>query len=225
MKVIGICGSPRKESNTRFFLNIALEKVAETGIDTELIKLRDKNIGYCTGCYNCSNGDGCSIKDDYQEVYEKILEADGVLLGSPVYHGSMTANLKALLDRVGFSSRWKANDMKKDYSWNGTLFSGKVGAPVVVARRAGFTSAFQQLLLWLTVKDFVVAVSHYWNVGVAGKGGAVDAAEDAEGINIIEHLGENVAMLVQKLKNISILAIVLNKEKFDYIFLSTQMIR
>lgn len=204
MKVVGITGSPREKSNTEFFVNLTLDELEKQSIETELIRLREKNIKHCIGCYGCVQAKKCVIEDDdFHWVLGKVAEADGLVLGSPVYHSAITADLKAFLDRAGFSGRWMANDMKsknQSYDWKGTVFSGKVAAPITVARRAGMNFAFAEILLWLTVNDFVVIGSNYWNVGVAGKGGKVDADEDTEGAAIVKHLAENMAFVIKQLK-------------------------
>ncbi|WP_206808556.1 flavodoxin family protein [Paradesulfitobacterium ferrireducens] len=203
MKVVGFCGSPRVKGNTEFLVGTALEQLQKQGIETELIRLADKKIDQCSGCYACVNTKECSIEDDFQELFQKMMEADGLILGSPVYHSSITPKLKALLDRAGFLCRWVANDMKSgnsSYQWKGTAFSGKVMAPITVARRAGQNFAFAQLLLWATVNDMIVVGSNYWNVGVAGTGGKVDADQDAEGIGIIRHMSDNMGFVLKQLK-------------------------
>lgn len=203
MKVIGISGSPREEGNTEFFIKAALQQLENQGISVEFIRLKDKKIDECSGCYSCTKEKACRIKDDFQEVFKKMIEADGIILGSPVYHSSITPKLKALLDRAGFLGRWVSNEMKKEsdsYEWNGTAFSGKIVAPITVARRAGQNFTFAQLLLWATVNDCIVVGSHYWNVGVAGKGGNIDADKDMEGIGIMKHLGDNIAHVIKQLK-------------------------
>ncbi|MDR5658006.1 flavodoxin family protein [Serpentinicella sp. ANB-PHB4] len=204
MKVIGITGSPREKSNTEYYVQYTLDKIKEHGIETELITLRDKKIHHCTGCYGCITAKECTLeKDDFEEVFNKMLEADGILVGSPVYNSSSTAIVKALLDRAGFLGRWINNDMKdksENYQWKGTAFSGKVAAPITVARRAGQNFTFAELALWMTVNDLIVIGSHYWNVGVAGKGGAVDAEEDLEGASIMDHLADNMAHVIKQLK-------------------------
>ena len=202
MKVLGICGSPRRQGNTARLISYTLEKIKERGLETEMIILPDKDIAGCRACYSCVTEKKCVIKDDFHEVFEKMVEADGILLGSPVYHASITSELKALLDRAGFSGRWFGSEMKSEsesYQWKGTAFSGKVAAPVTVARRTGQTFAFAQLLLWMTVNDLMVIGSNYWNIGVAGKGGAVDADDDEEGLNILDHLAENMTNVLNKL--------------------------
>lgn len=202
MKVIGICGSPRQGGNTEYFTRLALDVLEKEGIETEFISLRDKNISECTGCYACVEKRECAIKDDFQEIFQKMIEADGIILSSPVYHASITPKLKCLLDRAGFLCRWIANEMvegENSYNWKGTAFSRKVVAPITVARRTGHTFAFSQLLLWGTVNDCIVVGSHYWNVGVAGSGGKINGENDKEGIGIVEHLGSNMAYLIKQL--------------------------
>ncbi len=203
MKILGICGSPREESNTRFYLRQTLSEFETQGAQTEIILLRDLNIRGCKGCYGCVKAKKCVIEDDFGIVFEKMMEADGILFGSPVYHSSITSELKAVLDRAGFSGRWYSNEMKgkeDSYEWKGTVFSGKVVAPVTVARRAGQNFAFAQILLWATCNDCIVAGSTYWNVGVAGKGGTVNADEDEEGIGIMKHLASNMTHIIRCLK-------------------------
>ena len=203
MKVIGFNGSPREKGNTEFLVETALEQLRKLGFETELIRLGDKKIEQCSGCYLCVENKECSINDDFPQIFQKMIEADGIILGSPVYHASITPNLKAVLDRAGFLGRWVVNDMKADdstYQWKGTAFSGKVVAPITVARRAGQTFAFAQLLLWATVNDTIVVGSNYWNVGVAGKGGKLDADQDAEGIGVITHMADNMAHVLKQLK-------------------------
>ena len=203
MKVIGICGSPRDKGNTEYLLQYTLDKLKEKGIETELIKLREKKVAYCVACYKCVKLKKCAVNDDLEEIFQKIEAADGLLLGSPVYHGAATPLLKSLLDRLGFSGRWRVNkmvDTSVAYKFTGTPFSGKIAAPITVARRAGTTSAFAELLLWLAVNDFIIVGNSYWNMSLAGKGGATNAGEDTEGLANLDHLAENMAGLLKKMK-------------------------
>lgn len=203
MKVLGICGSPRINGNTEYFINVALDEIKKYGIETEIVRLGEKEVKPCKGCYGCVEAKKCTQQgDDFEEIFEKMLEADGIIVGSPVYNSAATPNIKALLDRAGFVARWAANAMKErseNYEWKGSAFSGKVAAPITVARRSGQSMAFAQLLLALTVNDFIVVGSNYWNVGVAGKGGARDAENDTEGIGIMKHMAENMAHVLKKL--------------------------
>lgn len=189
MKVLGISSSYRKDSNSEWYLNETLKMLEKEGMETELISLRGKTILPCRGCYGCVEASECTIKgDDFKEFAEKMWEADGILLASPVYYGSVAPQLMCLLDRVGFSGRW-ANK----------FLSGKVGAPITVARRAGHNSAFSQLLLWFFINDMIVPGSTYWNVCVAGAKGARDADQDLEGIQILEHFSHNMAVTMKAL--------------------------
>ena len=182
---------------------MALEAARELGAQTELVWLGDKSIHGCKGCYGCVKAKCCVIEDDFHGILRKMVQADGILLGSPTYHASIPCELKALLDRAGFSGRWACNEMKEKsqgYTWEGSLFSGKVVAPVTVARRAGQNFAFAQLLLWAACNDCVIPGNTYWNVGVAGKGGAVDADEDTEGIGIMQGLALRMVRLAEALR-------------------------
>lgn len=203
-KVVGVCGSPRANGNTEYLVGFVLEKLAAKGLETELITLFDKSIAPCKSCYDCVEDKDCSTKDDFQEIFAKMREADGLVIGSPVHHGALSAKLKGLLDRTGFVSRWIGSEMKgtaETYQWKGTALSRKILAPITVGRRTGHTFALAQLLLWGSVNDLIIVSSDYWPMAVAGKGGAVDAENDQEGITIMEHLAENMYFLLQKLQN------------------------
>lgn len=100
LKVVGIVGSPRKKGNTEFMVKTTLDKINEAGIQTELITLHDKDINYCIGCDSCKKTNECVIADDMQELTKKVLDADGVIMGSPVYFGDMTGLAKSFIDRL-----------------------------------------------------------------------------------------------------------------------------
>lgn len=202
MKILALSGSPRKGGNTDQYCQMVLDECAALGAEVELIRVCDLNVKGCRGCYGCVQAKSCVIQDDFQMVLSKIMEADGLVLGSPVYHSSVTPELKAVLDRAGFSGRWAASEMKAKegaYEFNDSIFSGKVVAPVTTARRAGHNFCFAQLLLWATCNDCTVVGNTYWNVGVAGKGGAKDAAEDTEGITTMKNLARRLVHTVKKL--------------------------
>jgi len=202
--VLGINGSPRESGNTRILLDVALNRAAELGAEARYIWLGGKELRGCRGCYGCVKEKRCVVEDDFQTIFAEMVQADAILLGSPVYHASMTADMKALIDRAGFSGRWAANAMKsasENYQWSGTAFSGKVVAPVTVARRTGHTLAFAELLMWAACNDCIIVGNTYWNMGIAGKGGVVDAEQDAEGVNIMRRLAERIVHTVGKLKD------------------------
>jgi len=202
MRILGINGSPRKEGNTFAFLNTALDRAAELGAETRYVWLGDKTLRGCRGCYGCVEAKRCVVEDDFAPIFAEMAEADGILLGSPVYHASMTAELKALLDRSGFSGRWAGNAMRgvgENYQWANCLLSGKVVAPITVARRTGHTLAFAEILMWAAVNDGIMVGNAYWNMGMAGKGGAIDATCDTEGLGIMRGLAERMVHTIEKL--------------------------
>ncbi len=191
MKVIGIAGSLRARSNTLHYVRTSLTVLKEEGFQTELISLRGKEIKPCTGCYDCvkkKKGE-CSIKgDDFDKTFAKMKKTEGLILGSPVYLSSVVPQMMALLARATFVAYWSDK-----------CFSGKVGGPITVARRAGHNVAFSQLLLWFFFNGLIVPGSTYWNVGMAGAGGARDAADDAEGLQTVVNFAHNMADLMKKL--------------------------
>jgi multimeric flavodoxin WrbA len=186
MKVIGIVGSPRKNGNTELLTKHTLKAISEEGLDTELIRLAGLEIRPCTACMACKKQEACSIEDDLFPIYLKMREADGIILASPVYYGSATALIKALMERVGYIARW-----------NGEPFHGKVGGPLVVARRSGKNFTIAQLTLWFQILGFFIPGSTYWNVAVGrGKG---EVEQDEEGLETVWNFGKNVAFLIKKL--------------------------
>lgn len=188
MKVLGIAGSLRAKSNTLHYVDTALKVVASHGIATELISLRGKEIKPCNGCYDCVKKGRCTIKgDDFEEIITKMKAAEGLILGSPVYLSSVVPQMMALLARATFVAYW-----------NEKFFTGKIGGPVTVARRAGHCMAFSQLLLWFFLNGVTVPGSTYWNVGMAGTGGARDASSDEEGLATVTNFANNMAGLMRK---------------------------
>jgi multimeric flavodoxin WrbA len=188
MKVIGIVGSPRKNGNTELLTKHTLEAISEEGLDTELIRLAGLEIKPCTACMACKKQESCSIEDDLFSIYLKMKEAEGIILASPVYYGSATALIKALMERVGYIARW-----------NGNPFHGKVGGPLVVARRSGRNFTIAQLTLWFQILGFFIPGSTYWNVAIGQKKGEVE--QDEEGLRTAWNFGKNMAFLIKKLSD------------------------
>ena len=185
MKAVGIVGSPRKGGNTEILTAHCLKAIAEEGIKTELIRLAGLNITGCKACGYCHEHEGqCSTKDDMQAVHKKILAADIIIVGSPVYYGSATALVKGLLERTGFTSRGK--------------YAGKVGGPLVVARRAGQNFTFAELLFWFHINGIINPGSIYWNVAFGREKGEVE--KDDEGLRIVWEFGKNCAKVAKKLR-------------------------
>ena len=188
MKAIGIIGSPRKNGNTEILAAHALEAIAEEGIDTELIPLAGLDIRPCNACMVCRDEERCPIEDDLFPIYLKMKEADGIILASPVYFGSATALIKALMERAGYIARQ-----------HGNRFNRKVGGPLVVARRAGQNFTLAQLTFWFQISGMVVPGSTYWNMAFGNRQGEV--LSDEEGMKTVWNFGKNVAWAVKKLRD------------------------
>jgi multimeric flavodoxin WrbA len=189
MKAIAINGSARPNGNTFILLRTCLEVLEAAGIEGELIQLSENPIRPCKACGTCFNrrDNTCIIQEDaFQQAYDKMRAADIILLGSPVYFGSATADLTALLDRAGYVGRA-----------NGNVFARKLGGPIVVARRAGQNFTLAQLLFWFMIMDMVVPGSSYWNIGFGRLQGEVN--EDREGIDTVRHFAENLVWLMEKI--------------------------
>lgn len=190
LKVLGISGSLRESSNTEYLLSYALSLFCSNEFSTELVSLRGLSIKPCRGCYGCLTARKCIQEDDdFEFVYQKMVEADGLIIGTPVYFSSVHPQLMALLDRAGFVRLW-----------TGEQFSGKVGGPITVARRAGHNMAFAQLLLWFFINNIIVPGSSYWTMAVAGSRGARDAARDEESLDHISKFVKNMSMVMKALR-------------------------
>jgi multimeric flavodoxin WrbA len=189
MRALAISGSPRKKSNTEILLRRCLDVLQTKGIEGELISLREKTIKGCRACEACRRNQDkrCNTSDDdFHPVWEAMQKADIIIVGSPVYFGSATPEMMALLDRAGYVSKV-----------NGGLLSRKLGGPVAVARRAGHNFTYAQLLLWFMINDMVVPGSTYWNIAHAREPEKV--LEDKEGLGTIDRFAENLAWLAQSL--------------------------
>jgi multimeric flavodoxin WrbA len=190
MKVIAFNGSARKKGNTAFLLGLVLEELGSEGIETEIYDLAGKPLRGCIACYKCfENKDRrCAVLDDaVNECIEKMEGADGILLGSPTYFADVSASMKALIERSGMVARA-----------NGDMFKRKVGAGVVAVRRAGAMHVFSSLNHFFLIGQMIVPGSSYWNLGLGREPG--EAASDAEGVQTMKTLGQNMAWLLKKIK-------------------------
>ncbi|MBI5099148.1 MAG: flavodoxin family protein [Nitrospirae bacterium] len=189
MKVTAFNGSARKDGNTSILINYVFRELEKAGIETELFNLAGKTIRGCKACYKCfENKDKqCSVKNDVvNECIGKMLESDGIILGSPTYFADVTTELKALIDRAGLVSMA-----------NGGMYKRKVGAAVVAMRRGGGIHVFDSINHFFFINQMIVPGSSYWNLGIGREKGEVE--KDEEGIRTMKVLGENMAWLLQKI--------------------------
>lgn len=187
MKVLAINSSARKDGNTAMLLGRVLEELRKEGIETELIQLAGQMIEPCKACWACGGQGNCvHRKDPFREIFDKMKAADGILLGSPVYSANISANMQALLERAAV-----VGDM------NPGLFTHKVGAAVVAARRGGALSAVDTMNHFFLNHEMFVVGSTYWNMAYGQMPG--DVEKDTEGLANMENLGKNMAWLLKGL--------------------------
>jgi multimeric flavodoxin WrbA len=189
VQIVAFNGSARKDGNTAVLLQTVLDELEKEGIDTELVHLAGSHIHGCIACGRCfKNKDRqCAVKSDALNDYlAKMIEADGILIGSPTYFSDLTTETKALIDRAGYVARA-----------NGNLFKRKVGAAVVAVRRAGGIHVFDSINHLFLIHEMIVPGSSYWNVSLARDKG--DAEKDEEGMRTMRTLGQNMAWLLKKL--------------------------
>jgi multimeric flavodoxin WrbA len=190
MKVVAFNGSGRKDGNTAMLIAHAFAPLEAAGIETELVQLAGgKAIRGCTACYKCveNQDQRCVVSGDViNDCIAKMVEADGIILASPTYFADISAELKALIDRAGIVTRVNDNLLKR-----------KVGAAIVAVRRGGAIHAFDSINHFFLLSQMIVPGSSYWNIGMGRHIG--DVQEDAEGIQTMIDLGENMAWVLGKL--------------------------
>lgn len=187
MNVVAFNGSPRKEGNTYHALKAVCAQLETEGVETEIIWTGAHEIKACKGCNMCarSRDEKCVLPGDpVNEWIQKMKQADGILLGAPVHYAGMAAGFKAFLDRAFYVC-----------GNNGSLLRHKVGAAVTAARRSGGVGTLDGLYHYLTYSEMLLPTSNYWNVIHGLKPG--QAEEDAEGMQIMEVLGRNMAWLMK----------------------------
>lgn len=189
MKVVAFNGSARKDGNTAILIRKVFSELEAEGIETELVQMAGKKIRGCTACGKCyENKDKrCVVDNDIlNECLEKMVEADGIILGSPTYFADVSTEMKALIDRVGFVARA-----------NSDMLQRKVGAAVVAERRAGAIHVFDTINHFFLISQMIIPGSFYWNLGIGRKPGQVE--QDSEGLETMELLGRNMAWLLKKI--------------------------
>lgn len=187
MKVLAINGSPKTKGNTAYAIQLVLDELEKSGIETEIITIGNKTIKGCTGCGLCfrNKDEKCVIKgDELNGWIQKMKEADGLIFGSPVYYAALNGTMKAFMDRAFYVAGANKN-----------LFRHKVGAAVVAVRRSGGLPTFNQLNNFINYSEMVVPTANYWNVIHGTMPG--DATKDEEGKQIMRILGKNMAWLLQ----------------------------
>jgi len=186
MKVVAFNGSPRRDGNTAILIRRVFAELEKEGIETELVQLADGVIRGCTACEQCGvrKDRRCAIRDDDANGYiEKMLAADGIILGSPVYFQDVTSEMKALIDRTGYVSRS-----------NGRMFKRKVGASVVAVRRSGAIHTLDTMDHFFLGGEMVIVGRA---IGVGRAKGEVE--KDAEGMELVRSLGQRMAWVLGKL--------------------------
>ncbi len=189
MKVLAINGSPRKRGNTAMLIDTVLAEIEKAGIETERVQLGGRNIHGCTACMKCFEKQDrrCTIDNDIlNDVIAKMIEADGIIIGSPTYFANVSTEIKALIDRAGLVT-----------IANGHMLKRKIGAAVVAVRRAGATDVFDAINKFFFINQFIVPGSVYWNMGFGL--GEREVESDEEGMHTMTVLGDNMAWLLKKI--------------------------
>ena len=178
MKVLLINGSPRREGNTFIALSEVARTLESEGVQAEIVHIGTKAVQGCIACGKCAELGHCVFSDAlYTTVREKLADADGVVVGSPVYYAGPNGSLCALLDRVFYSC--------------GKYLAYKPGAAVAVCRRGGASATFDRLNKYFTIMNMPVVPSQYWNSVHGRLPGEV--REDAEGLQTMRVLARNMA--------------------------------
>jgi multimeric flavodoxin WrbA len=191
MKVIAFNGSPNKEGNTYNAIKIAASELEKEGIEVEIVHVGNKIVRGCIACGQCvkNQNERCAIQSDQvNEWVQKMKEADGIILGSPVHYSGIAGTMKAFLDRAFYIT-----------SVNGGMLRHKVGAAVVAVRRSGGVATFDQLNHYINYSEMLMPTSSYWNVIHGTSAG--EALEDEEGVQIMRVLGKNMAWLMKLVEN------------------------
>ena len=190
MKVLLINGSPHAKGNTAIALNEMVKIFEAEGVESKIVQVGNKVVRGCISCGNCSKKGKCVFDDIVNETAPLFEEADGVVIGSPVYYASANGTLISFLDRLFFSTQFDK--------------TMKVGASVAIARRAGSVATFDELNKFFTMNNMPVASSQYWNLAFGLAQGEVE--KDAEGLQTMRVLARNMTFLMKSIQ--------LGKEKF-----------
>lgn len=187
MKVVAFNGSPRKEGNTNTAIKLVADKLKSAGVDVEIVHVGNKMIRGCLACGQCEMklNERCVIEDEVNDWVQIMKAADGIIIGSPTHSSAIAGTMKSFLDRAFYVTHV-----------NGSMLRHKVGVSVVAARRSGGVPTFNQLNNYLSYSEMIIPTSIYWNVIYGSNPG--EAMEDKEGVQIMEILGENMAMALKQ---------------------------
>ncbi len=189
LKVVAINGSPHKNGNTSSLIKVVFKELEAEGISTKLIHIGNEVLTGCMACFSCKkNADmKCKYKNDgFNSAFKACVEANAIILGSPVYVGGMSAQLKAFIDRACLVNKFNGEPLKR-----------KLGAAIVAARRNGALETFNGINNFFTISQMIIVGSSYWNQGVGKEKGEV--LQDEEGIKTMVTLGNNMAWLLNQL--------------------------
>ncbi len=188
MKVVAFNGSPHIEGNTYHAIRLVANELEKADVEVEIVQVGNKLIRGCLACNQCirNRDERCAIDDEVNGWIQKMKEADGIILGSPVHYAAIAGTMKSFLDRAMYVA-----------SMNNGMLRHKVGAAVVAVRRSGGIPTFNQLNNYLSYSEMIIPSSNYWNVIHGTKPG--DALQDEEGVQIMEVLGSNMAMLLKQM--------------------------
>ena len=187
MKALAINGSSRKDGNTADMLNVVLAELGKEGYETEHVQLAGSTVNACKACFGCAGRGNCVFGNDiFQELYDKMVKADAIILGSSTYSADVSSTLKAVIERASVVS-----------DTNPGMFRHKVGGAVAVARRAGAMNAIDTINHFFLNKEMFVAGSTYWNIAYGRLPG--EAMKDEEAVANMKNLGQNIAWLLGRL--------------------------
>ena len=191
MKVLILNGSPRSHGCTARALEEVEKTLHEEGIETETVLVGNKDVIGCIACRSCASTGKCVFDDIVNEIAPKFESADGIIIGTPVYYAGSNGTILSLLDRLFFSTHFDK--------------SMKVGACVISSRRAGSTSAYDEVNKYFGICSMPIVTSTYWNEVHGSK--AEDVEKDKEGLQTMRNLGRNMAFLMKSIQ--------LGKEKYS----------
>lgn len=185
MKVIGINGSPHAKGNTYHGLEIIQKQLEVEGIEMEILHIGHKAIRGCMACNQCmkNRDQKCVLPDDgVNDAIQKMAEADGIVLGSPVYYANIAGTMKSFLDRVFYAG--------------GSALRGKVGTSIAAVRRTGGMPTVNGMNAYIDYCEMAKPTANYWNVIHGTVPG--DVLKDSEGVQTMEVLGRNMAALLKQ---------------------------